>query len=183
MLQPALDEALKTATRSRLETTLRSICASHPDALKDVESALVDAIKSSAVAGGVKRPRYAVCVNPGCYAEFDVRNNDEKSCDWHTGTCNGQYPCAFRNCSRDLHERDDLLTLTVNSGELGVDDSEDFWADHDSDPDTEFNRDEFPEGFRWNCCELKGDSEEPGCKTGPHKADDGGGSKRRQVGR
>jgi len=86
-LQPALDEALKTATRSRLEATLRSICTAHSDALKDVESALVDTTKSSPAAGGTKRPRYAVCINPGCYAEFDVLKNDEKSCDWHTGTC------------------------------------------------------------------------------------------------
>lgn len=101
-LDSVLDEALKAATRSRLENTLRLICASHPEALKDVESALVDATTASPAAGGIKRPRYAVCINPGCYAEFDVRDNDEKSCDWHTGTCRGQYLSAFRKCSHDL---------------------------------------------------------------------------------
>lgn len=70
----------------------------------------------------------------------------------------------------------------VDAGELEVDESEDFWADHDSDPDTEFNRDEFPEGFKWDCCEQKGDSEEPGCKRGPHQAEDQYDAKRRQVG-
>jgi len=52
-----------------------------------------------------------------------------------------------------------------------VDHSEDFWADDDEDPDDEWHREEFPEGFRWDCCQKQGDWGESGCKTGRHKED------------
>ncbi|KAF2145450.1 uncharacterized protein K452DRAFT_283800 [Aplosporella prunicola CBS 121167] len=56
-------------------------------------------------------------------------------------------------------------------GELEVYDGDDFWADHDEDChgviDTEEMRKMFPEGFMWDCCEVKGD--EPGCKESRHR--------------
>jgi hypothetical protein len=34
--------------------------------------------------------------------------------------------------------------------------------------DTQFNREEYPEGFIWTCCDKLGD--EPGCQRGRHQA-------------
>lgn len=79
--------------------------------------------------------------------------------------------------------------LTYHShytGELKVDDSEDFWADHDEDChgeiDTDEMREEFPEGFKWDCCNEKGDSDEY-CEIGRHvaKADASASLKRAKV--
>lgn len=54
-------------------------------------------------------------------------------------------------------------------------DDEDFWADHDEDChgliDTEEMREEFPEGFTWNCCDQVGTA--PGCTKGHHYAIEG----------
>lgn len=50
-------------------------------------------------------------------------------------------------------------------GKLEVDRESDYWADHDEDChgpiDTNENRREFPDGFRWSCCNKLGD--EDGC--------------------
>ncbi|KAF4974375.1 hypothetical protein FZEAL_8707 [Fusarium zealandicum] len=57
-------------------------------------------------------------------------------------------------------------------GELEVDDSRDFWADHDENChgiiDTEEMRDEYPEGFIWSCCDQLGNT--TGCKFGRHES-------------
>lgn len=52
----------------------------------------------------------------------------------------------------------------------------DFWADDDGPVDTEENRKEFPEGFKWDCCNISGESkyedsdgeEWDGCEHGTH---------------
>jgi len=58
--------------------------------------------------------------------------------------------------------------------ELG-DDDEDFWADHDEDChgpiDTEENREQYPQGFSWDCCDEVGTA--PGCTKGHHYAIEG----------
>lgn len=68
-----------------------------------------------------------------------------------------------------------LLPLTEHSGELEVDDEGDFWADHDEDChgliDTEEMREQFPEGFFWDCCNEVGTA--PGCTKGHHYAVEG----------
>jgi hypothetical protein len=57
-------------------------------------------------------------------------------------------------------------------GELEVDYDGDFWADHDErchgTIDTDEMREEFPDGFTWNCCDNTGS--EKGCVTGRHEA-------------
>jgi hypothetical protein len=54
-----------------------------------------------------------------------------------------------------------------------VDDESDIWADHDEDChgiiDSEEMRKEFPEGFRWDCCDQAGDGER-GCSYARHEA-------------
>jgi hypothetical protein len=58
----------------------------------------------------------------------------------------------------------------IIAGEDEVNWDSDFWADHDEDChgtiDTEENREEFPEGFIWSCCEK--DMSDPGCQIGRH---------------
>jgi hypothetical protein len=80
-----LDKALKRASRERLEDTLRLVCANHPAALKDIDSALVRTTTVTAPAGRKKRPGHLICMNPGCDAEYDPVTNGEKSCTWHSG--------------------------------------------------------------------------------------------------
>lgn len=58
--------------------------------------------------------------------------------------------------------------LHGNTGELQVDWDGDFWADHDEEchgriADLE---DEYPEGFKWSCCDELGNEE--GCEVGKH---------------
>ena len=53
-----------------------------------------------------------------------------------------------------------------HTGDLEVDYDGDFWADHDEDChgtiDTNTNRREHPEGFKWSCCGEPGGSQ--GCE-------------------
>lgn len=57
-----------------------------------------------------------------------------------------------------------------NLGDLEADYESGVWADHDEKThgpiDTEENREDYPEGFDWSCCDKPGD--EPGCKVGHH---------------
>ena len=56
---------------------------------------------------------------------------------------------------------------------MEIDPDSEVWGDweevRDGQMDTEENREEYPEGFYWPCCDEKGDSEAH-CATGPHKA-------------
>ncbi|KAJ9653478.1 hypothetical protein H2198_007320 [Neophaeococcomyces mojaviensis] len=84
------------------------------------------------------KDRYVHCVQ--CYEMFDVMDNDDESCCYHDGY-------------------------------LEVDYELDFWADHDEDChgtiDSLELRNEYPEGYTWNCCDQSGDTE--GCMHGPHR--------------
>ena len=55
---------------------------------------------------------------------------------------------------------------------LEVDHDEDFWADHDEVThgpiNTDDMREDFPQGFRWDCCDELGDTK--GCTRGRHEA-------------
>lgn len=59
--------------------------------------------------------------------------------------------------------------------EVGGDEEDDFWADHDEEChgpiDTEEMREQFPEGFTWDCCNQVGTA--PGCTKGHHYAIEG----------
>lgn len=82
-IKNSLDKALKTATQSRLEKTLRSLC-NNPAILPHIEAAL---LTPSAVASsnGNERPRYATCKR--CFVEFQPSLAYHKACDWHPGEC------------------------------------------------------------------------------------------------
>lgn len=52
------------------------------------------------------------------------------------------------------------------------DDESDFWADHDENChgtiDSDWAREEYPDGFVWTCCDRLGTA--PGCKRGRHQS-------------
>ncbi|KAI0602638.1 hypothetical protein F4775DRAFT_534852, partial [Biscogniauxia sp. FL1348] len=97
---------------------------------------------SSGVAGGRKRKAESavkICVK--CQDPFREEDNGPKACRFHDGY-------------------------------LGIDYDHDTWADWDEPchglMDTQENREEYPEGFVWDCCEKRGTSR--GCKRGPHES-------------
>jgi TATA-binding protein-associated factor Taf7 len=65
-----------------------------------------------------------------------------------------------------------MLKQTVYLGEMEADYEGDFWADHDEDChgpiDTARNREQYPDGFVWTCCEKLGS--ESGCQLGRHQS-------------
>ncbi|KAI0550645.1 hypothetical protein F4679DRAFT_200268 [Xylaria curta] len=76
-------------------------------------------------------------------------------------------------CQSPFYEEDnDDKACRYHDGYLEVDDTRDFWADHDEDChgpiDTDENRVEFPEGFVWSCCDKLG--YRSGCTRGRHDA-------------
>lgn len=68
---------------------------------------------------------------------------------------------------QDESESDSEDEFDYHPGELEVDYESDTWADHDErchgPIDTKAHRREYPEGFKWSCCDAAGD--EPGCET------------------
>ncbi|KAF2502911.1 hypothetical protein BU16DRAFT_23224 [Lophium mytilinum] len=81
--------------------------------------------------------RYRKCTQ--CLETFDITDNTTGCCTWH-------------------------------EGELEFDDEADTWIDWDEDThgpmDTTEHREEYPDGFRWTCCDDPGDYE--GCESGRH---------------
>jgi hypothetical protein len=59
------------------------------------------------------------------------------------------------------------------SGSQEVDEDGDFWADHDErchgTIDTDEMREQYPEGFVWDCCDEPGDA--IGCRVSRHRPD------------
>ncbi|KAF5551761.1 hypothetical protein FNAPI_7367 [Fusarium napiforme] len=71
------------------------------------------------------------------------------------------------------HQDNTETSCRYHPGDLDVDDTGDFWADHDEDChgeiDTPEMREEMPDGFRWACCDKLGGRK--GCTKGKHQAD------------
>ncbi|KAI4818574.1 hypothetical protein E4T44_06545 [Aureobasidium sp. EXF-8845] len=142
----ALNYAIDHTTLSRLQSLLKNVCDASFEARALVEAQLIAEPTTTmtrnqelATDTGVKRQRYAMCEN--CKEEFDTTNNTEDDCQYH-------------------------------DGELEVDWDSDTWVDWDQrchgTIDTDFF-DEYPEGFRWECCGAVGN--EDGCQIKPHEAD------------
>lgn len=72
-------------------------------------------------------------------------------------------------CNNAYTEEENSVTAcSYHEGELEPDD--DFWAEDPNpylDLDSQENRENFPEGFFWNCCGVHGDENEA-CMTGRH---------------
>ncbi|KAH9237556.1 hypothetical protein K456DRAFT_1721227 [Colletotrichum gloeosporioides 23] len=68
----------------------------------------------------------------------------------------------------------DRGSCIYHEGNLEPDGYHDIWADHDEDVggpiDTSENREQFPEVFRWDCCEEPGDAD--GCHRGAHRTNE-----------
>ena len=106
------------------------------------------------------RPRYAMCEN--CEKEFDVTLNESGDCIYHPGTS-----IIFRqSCGRT----GEATALTRCIGDTEVDEEATIWNDHNEDVggeiDSEEKRSEYPEGFIYDCCDKRGDSE--GCERSRH---------------
>ncbi|KAH7384146.1 hypothetical protein DE146DRAFT_739771 [Phaeosphaeria sp. MPI-PUGE-AT-0046c] len=82
--------------------------------------------------------RFETCMQ--CTEEYDTTNNPKDACVWHSGRTEPDF-------------------------------DGDFWADHDENChgiiDSDFCREEYPEGFRWSCCDKLGDQE--GCMIDVHR--------------
>lgn len=83
-----LNEAIDSATLSRLQTILHSICADSKEASELVSKALFvqDDISTSRKRKADDEDsslRYEICVQ--CEQEFDTTHNYEFSCQWHEG--------------------------------------------------------------------------------------------------
>ncbi|KAL8673234.1 MAG: hypothetical protein Q9168_002346 [Polycauliona sp. 1 TL-2023] len=106
------------------------------------------------------RSRYAMCEN--CEKEFDVTLNESGDCIYHPGTS-----IMFRqSCGRT----GEATALTRCIGDTEVDEDATIWNDHNEDVggeiDSEEKRSEYPEGFIYDCCDKRGDSE--GCQRNRH---------------
>ncbi|KAF2111595.1 hypothetical protein BDV96DRAFT_623661 [Lophiotrema nucula] len=163
---PSLDllyEAIDTTSVDRLREFVRELCASSETGRKHFSDRLLlsEPIADNApmaedkenepTEGGAStsqkrkrteeytvQQRYEMCTQ--CETEYDVSTNSSTSCVWHDGYTEPDY-------------------------------DGDFWADPDEDChgtiDTDDMREEFPEGFVWNCCDAEGDAR--GCQTGEHR--------------
>ncbi|KAM6537641.1 hypothetical protein FALCPG4_003552 [Fusarium falciforme] len=140
MARSSLDELLN-APESQIRSVLRALCSDRTVQRHALEH--FDALKEGSSGGGGQKRKAAgellICVQ--CDQPFTEEENDKKACWYHWG-------------------------------ELEVDYDGDFWADHDErchgTIDTDEMREEFPDGFTWNCCDNTGS--EKGCVTGRHEA-------------
>ncbi|KAK1570105.1 uncharacterized protein LY79DRAFT_653585 [Colletotrichum navitas] len=87
-------------------------------------------------------PKRDVCTQ--CEKEFDPDKNASDACCYHPG---------------DFELDEDLEVWD------GVDDYD--WPAEHYERDSEANRQDIPEGFRWSCCDRVGDVK--GCETGRHE--------------
>ncbi|KAF5023118.1 hypothetical protein F66182_4813 [Fusarium sp. NRRL 66182] len=81
---------------------------------------------------------------------------------------------VYVQCDRVFTREDNTeQSCLYHPGDLDVDDSNDFWADHDEnchgEIDTPEMREEMPDGFAWSCCGKLGGSK--GCTKGKHEFD------------
>ncbi|KAF4310101.1 hypothetical protein GTA08_BOTSDO03209 [Botryosphaeria dothidea] len=99
----------------------------------------------------------------GHAAKKDTRKVDaasttkRKRLDW-CEQCDGEFDAAANQ----------LGACVWHTGCLRVCWEDGFWCETGEDVDTRENRDQFPEGFRWTCCNGQGDAE--GCMVGFHTA-------------
>jgi hypothetical protein len=97
--------------------------------------------------------RFQKCEN--CNEEYDVTQNTQEACRYHPGS----FKC--------LQWKQAYTNKSVGTREADMDG--DFWADHDENCHGRIEdlEDEFPEGFRWDCCDELGDQE--GCEIDWHR--------------
>lgn len=110
-------------------------------------------------------PTLSICVQ--CGQAFYEGTTDR--CRYHDGTKWQRAGCrSLPTRIFEVHQD----KLTPGLGELEPDYDGDFWADHDERChgviDTDTMREDFPDGFVWDCCNRLGS--EPGCQKGYHES-------------
>ena len=154
-----LHTAIDTVTEKRLREIIRGLS----DAFPAVEIALVKELVTVERETHDVVPRWETCVC--CDEDFEVNTQREDGeCVFHPG--------RFMNI-------DAVMTLTPRLGELVVHEAS--FVDWDEGPhgsmDTPSNRRDYPENFRWTCCDKDGTRD--GCVHGVHRV--AGARKRRRV--
>lgn len=141
-------DALRAASEHTIRAILIALCDDSDiseKALSYLSMLEPDAVKRAKDSPTTEKKRkatsgLAICVQ--CEISFDPDDNNVKECQYH-------------------------------NGELEPDYESDVWAGHDEmchgTIDSDFCRNECPEGFVWTCCDKRGDEE--GCKLGRHEAD------------
>ncbi|PVH96153.1 hypothetical protein DM02DRAFT_599716 [Periconia macrospinosa] len=145
-----LSSAIETATPSRLRKAFQEICDKSPEAFNLACSALLTKPGTAAAAEG-----------SNAASAGDKRKRFE----------------ICIQCEKEYNvETNDEKSCVWHSGELDVDDDDDFWADHDEDIhgiiDSDELREQYPEGYTWSCCGERGGTSE-GCERGPHESEPG----------
>ncbi|KAK2057442.1 hypothetical protein LY76DRAFT_606214 [Colletotrichum caudatum] len=95
----------------------------------------------------------------------------KKALDFYRG---GPKTDVCTQCEKDFNPDDNASdACCYHPGEFEIDEDLDVWVDDEDWPaefyqrDSEANRQDCPEGFRWSCCERVGDVK--GCETGRHE--------------
>lgn len=98
-------------------------------------------VVSNGVANGVKRLRSRYATCTNCSEAFEVTDDGRYSCVWHPGEREPDYKSET-------------------------------WWDHDEDCHGRISdlEDEYPEGFKYSCCDRVGTAE--GCRIGTHLEED-----------
>ncbi|KAK5191250.1 hypothetical protein LTR99_001633 [Exophiala xenobiotica] len=150
-----LEEAIETATPSRLRTVLLQVCQDNHLARDLATKALlvstitpVEGTGGSNLKDSRKRKRFEVCGQ--CDDEYEVERNELGLCVYHPGQ---------KEVDLDSSVWDDY-NWDVAGG----------MSDYEDDPECQ-------DGFLWNCCDEKLGS--VGCQTTRHCAGNSGEKKRR----
>ncbi|EPS43917.1 hypothetical protein H072_2031 [Dactylellina haptotyla CBS 200.50] len=156
-LHKTLLDTIDAAPEHHVKLVLQTLCTDP----KVVKLALEKFAKLKALENPKKRkapcdvtPILPTCTQ--CKETFDESDNTTAACVWHPG-------------NREVDFEAEVWDEVCNSDNEGF------------DFEDEQNVEEYPEGYRWDCCDEYGDCD--GCREGPHKAvvedDNFGGPKKR----
>lgn len=155
-----LHTAIDTVTEKRLREIIRALADTFPA----VEMALVKELVTVERETRDVVPRWETCVC--CDEEFEVNmQRDDGECIFHPGWF--------------MNKLNAFIALTALLGELVVHEAS--FIDWDEDThgpmDSSSNRRDYPENFRWTCCDKEGTGD--GCVHSVHRV--AGARKRRRV--
>lgn len=162
-------EAINKVDIAILRSVLQSMCKSSAECHKEAAERLLLRVGTGDKRKADESPegeankkaktvvsRFEKCVT--CEEIFDITDNRNDSCRTHQG-----------QSRRALGKREASLTQMTDNLEI----LEDFFVDDDEvmygeiDPYTDWRRDDFPEGFMWQCCETTLKDNKP-CQVQKH---------------
>ncbi|KAK3994483.1 hypothetical protein QBC44DRAFT_391805 [Cladorrhinum sp. PSN332] len=138
-------EGFLNGPQDQLHAVIRALCINDRDVRRQIAALFGKVQEAQSSEASRKRKRdlseFRICER--CHDTFFEAENEERVCEFHPGNL-------------DVNWRADT------------------WADHDErfdgPEDTSDNREEYPEGFIWDCCDAQGDAD--GCKKATHRAKD-----------